>query len=280
MSTVEELFTKAEAAFQTKDFDKTKEMCRIGVRQLEKGNDTASIKATINFLTLLAEADIQLGRWFDAIISLERLVRLADQQRDLIAKAEATITIGDLFSRSGKWDKARAKYEEAQKIVKNFSNPYHLGLSLAGIGLVCWRNGDNFEAIQNGQKALKIGEDLGNDALIGKAASLLSSTRNDTGEYDRSLEVNEKAIDAYRRIGNTFDLARVLNNHGEIYKVLGDFDEAIKDADYITVHTPLTEEPGYHPIEGIARTGILRRLCLLRTLRAPSHQTPRPRKSR
>ncbi|MCK5038820.1 MAG: hypothetical protein KAS16_06945, partial [Thermoplasmata archaeon] len=92
MSTVEELFTKAEAAFQTKDFDKTKEMCRTGVRQLEKGSDTASIKATIKFLTLLSEADIQLGRWFDAIISLERLVRLADQQRDLIAKAEATIT--------------------------------------------------------------------------------------------------------------------------------------------------------------------------------------------
>ena len=228
MSTVEELLKEADEAFQARDFDKTKEICRIGIRQLEKSSDSASIKATIKFLDILSESDIRLGRWFDAIISLERLVRLADQQRDLIAKAEATITIGDLFSRSGKWDKARAKYEEALMIVKNFSNPFHLGMALAGMGIVCWRQANNMEAIQNGQRALKIGEEIENDELIGKAASLISSVRNDLGEYDRSLEVNEKAIEAYRRMGVTFDLARVLNNHGEIYKILDDFDEAIK----------------------------------------------------
>ena len=228
MTTVEELLKTADAALQARDYDRTKEICRTGIQQLEKSSDSASIKATIKFLDTLSESDIRLGRWFDAIISLERLVRLADQQRDLIAKADAIITIGDLFSRSGKWDKARAKYEDALKIVGNFSNPHHLGMALAGMGLVCWRNGDNLEAIQNGQRALEIGEKIGSDELIGKAASLLSSARNDMGEYDRSLEVNEKAIEAYRRMGATFDLAKVLNNHGEVYKILDDFDEAIK----------------------------------------------------
>ena len=130
MSTVEELLKEADEAFQARDFDRTKEICRIGVRQLEKSSDSASIKATIKFLDILSESDIRLGRWFDAIISLERLVRLADQQRDLIAKAEATITIGDLFSSSVKRDKPTAKYEDAMTVFRTFSNTFHLCIAL------------------------------------------------------------------------------------------------------------------------------------------------------
>ncbi len=228
MSPAEEIIIQARESFDKEDYDTAKTLCREGIKQLEKSDDNASIKATIKLLNILADSDSMQSRWFDSIISLERIVRLADEQRDLISKAESTIKIGDLFARSGKWDKARSKYLEAETIVKNFSNPYHLGLAEAGLGLVYWRKGDNMEAIAKGKKALEIGENIERDDLIGKAAGLLSSTWNDMGDYDKSLEVNEKAIGAFQRSGNAFDLSRVLNNHGEIHKILGEYDKAIE----------------------------------------------------
>ncbi len=228
MSPAEDIIIQAKTSFDEADYETAKELCRKGIKQLEMSEDIASIKATIKLLDILADSDSRLGRWFDSIISLERIVRLADGQRDLIYKAESMIKIGDIFARSGKFDKAKAKYEDVEKIVRNFSNPYHLGLAESGLGIVFWRMGNSMEAIAKGKQALEIGETIENDDLIGKAAGLLSSTYNDMGEYDKALEVNQKAIDAYQREDNSFDLTRVLNNHGETYKIIEEYDKAIE----------------------------------------------------
>ena len=109
MGSIEELTSQAESAFKNARYDEAKQLCREGIKQLEKSEDKASIKATIRFLSMLSDSDDLQGRWFDSVISLERIIELAERGRDLTTKTETMIKIGELFLKSGKWEKAREK---------------------------------------------------------------------------------------------------------------------------------------------------------------------------
>jgi tetratricopeptide (TPR) repeat protein len=228
MTTVEELTTQAEAAFKINEYEKAKDLCRQGIKMLERSEDKESVKATIKFLAILSESDRMQGKWFDSIISLERIIVLAEGQKDLNAKADAIIKIGYNFLRSGKWDKASAKFEEAKQIVQKFKNPNLLGLTLGGLGEINFRTGKIADAIADGQKMLEIGESLGDDFLIGKAANLIANGWYHLGKFELALEANSKTIEANRRANSKASLAMVLNNRGEIYKSQGEYEKALE----------------------------------------------------
>ncbi len=227
MVSTEALMSQAHAAFENAKYDEAKRLCREGIRQLEKSKDKRSVKAMIEFLKILSDSEDLQGRWFDSINSLERIIKLADEQRDLNTKAETMIQIGYRFSKSGKWKKAQARFEEAEQLVNNFENPYLLGLALGGLGEIYFRVGRITDAISNGQKMLEIAEEINDYYLIGKAANLIANGWYTLGEFGQALEANQKTVDAHRRADNNQKLAMVLNNRGEIFKAMEDYEKAL-----------------------------------------------------
>ncbi len=208
-------------------YEEAKDILKEALKDIETKEDRRTTINKIELHFVLAEICRNEGRWFDSLIFLERVTTLAESIRDLISKATALVQAGEIFSKSGKWDKAMAKFKEAEGIVKNFENPYLQGKTMVGFGMVHWRNGRNLEAVRYGKLGYEIGVKINNDELTGQASSLISNGYFDMGDYDKCIEASNKAIEAYKRGKHLVELGRVLNNHGEIYKAQKDYEKAI-----------------------------------------------------
>jgi tetratricopeptide (TPR) repeat protein len=73
-----------------------------------------------------------------------------------------------------------------------------------------------------------MGKKTRDDELIGKAMSLISNVRFDRGEYEASLTSNAEALAAFEKTKDDLEIARLLNNSGETYKVMGDYKRAVE----------------------------------------------------
>ena len=149
MNSIGDLIKQAESAFEDAKYEEAKELCLKGINKLEKSKDDASIKATIKFLNILSDCDDMLGKWFDSTLNLERIIVLAEEHKYPTEKAEAMIKVGAQLTKSGKWEKARAKFEKVKPMVEKFENPYLLGLTLSGLGEIYFRTGKVNEAISD-----------------------------------------------------------------------------------------------------------------------------------
>ena len=195
MSTIDELTKLAEAAFENAEYDEAKNICLKGIDKLEKSNDAASVKATIKFLNILSDCDNINGKWFNSTLSLERVIKLAEEHKYPAIKAEAMIRVGTQLTKSGQWDKAREKFEIVKQMVVKFENPYLLGLTLSGIGEIHFRTGKAEDAIAAGQKVVDIGEKIDNQQLIGKATNIIMVSWYGIGEFEKALEANSRTIE-------------------------------------------------------------------------------------
>jgi len=227
MDTINNLIKQAETAFENAEYEETRALCLDGINKVEKSKDTKSIKATIKFLNILSDCDLVQGKFFNSSLSLERIIKLAEEHKYPVAKAEAMINMGTQLSKSGKWEKANVKFEEAKKIVEKFENPYLLGLTLGGLGEIYFRTGKVKDAIAAGQKMIEIGEKIDNQILIGQATNIIMISWHGIGKLDLALEFNLKTIDAYRKAGDNSKLGLAFNNRGEIYKALEEYEKAL-----------------------------------------------------
>lgn len=229
MSDLRTLYENAESSLKDHDYEGARLLCTEAIDIIAgQGPERALLKQKLKFLFLLSDVFNQQGKWFDSIMFLEQAINLASEMHDRRAEAIALIKIGDIFAKKSNWDKAMAKYEGAERIVRNFENKTLLGQALTGKGIVSWRTGNNSEAIHYGKTAMQIGEEGDDNELAGKAASLISSAYYDLADAQRSIDFNILALEHYRKTDKEMEVVRVLNNLGETYKIEGDYEKAIE----------------------------------------------------
>jgi tetratricopeptide (TPR) repeat protein len=107
-------------------------------------------------------------------------------------------------------------------------NRVQYGYALAGKANIHWRTGDNRKAIELAKKVLEIGLANKEFTLTAGAANVLSSAFFELAQFKEALRAAAMSVETYRHAGNVSDLARALNNQGEIFKRMRVYNMAIE----------------------------------------------------
>jgi tetratricopeptide (TPR) repeat protein len=182
----------------------------------------------IEILLLLAEANHVMGEWVDALMYLDAVVQTTSEKHLLPITVEALITSGTILSKKAKWDVAMRKFEQAQNLSESIKQPALKARALVGLGVIHWRQGESEEAIILASRAMAMGREINDQKLMGAAMALMGSARFDVGDFLESIKANESALLHFKKAEDLLEMSRVLNNLGETYKVMGDYDRAIE----------------------------------------------------
>ncbi len=169
-----------------------------------------------------------LGRGKEAIPLFEEGLRLADQRNDPPVAADYHINLGSAFHGLGDLDKGLFHFLAAYDIYKKLNDLESLSKLLNNIGIV-YRTQNNYERAEDiYRQSLTIKQQL-NDSL-GMATSwqnlglLLSYGKDD--RKAEAIEHLKTAMDLYRQLGQTDDVAGCQSNLGQIYFNFRDYRNA------------------------------------------------------
>src|SRR6266852_1245294 len=148
--------------------------------------------------------------------------------------------------------------EAAVLIAKRLRRKEALALSLRAKANALYSSGDNRSAIEHHQQAFRLYELLG---IWNEAARTLSSSIQPMillGEYDQAIQAAERAREIFARLNDSWRLARLEINVGNIYHRQDRFEESI--AHYERAYTGLMP---YKDEEGMAAIFSNMAMCLI-----------------
>ena len=149
--------------------------------------------------------------------------------------------------------------EAALLIAKRLRRKEALALGLrAKANALCYSSGENRAAIDHNQQAVRLYESLGN---WNEAARTLSTSIQPmilAGEYDQAFQAAERAKEIFTRLNDSWRLARLEINVGNIYHRQDRFEESI--AHYERAYAGLLP---YKDTEGIAVVLSNMAVCLI-----------------
>ena len=148
--------------------------------------------------------------------------------------------------------------EAAMLIAKRLRRKEVLALGLRAKANALYSSGDNRSAIEHHQQAFRLYETLG---IWDEAARTLSTSIQPmilAGEYDQAFQAAERAREIFARLNDSWRLARLEINVGNIYHRQDRFEESI--AHYERAYTELMP---YKDTEGIAVVLSNMAVCLI-----------------
>jgi len=220
---------KAKEAILNKDYDAAKDICLSALKENEKGlPGEAAWRERLEILLTLTEIGKHLDRLQDNITYLEEFIEGARTINDLGMVAKGLVRTGFVYNRMGKRDLAMQKFNEAEEMARNIDNPVQCGYALAGKANIYWRTGENMKAIDTAKKVLEIGLEHEEHTLTAGAANVIASAHFELANFTEALKAAQMSVEVYRNAGNISDLARALNNQGEIFKRMESYKMAIE----------------------------------------------------
>jgi tetratricopeptide (TPR) repeat protein len=220
---------KARESFEKRSYESAIAQCKEALALVDKemsGADALRLRAAV--LLLLADVNDVIGQWVDSLLYLDGVTQISVGLGDAKLGVESLIQAGRIISKKGKWADALKKFERAEALSTKQGMHRLLGRALVGKGIILWRLGQYDDAIREGERAAKMATSIGDEQLVGSAHALIASVRFDQGNYKEAIEANGKALRAFEIVKDAYEMARVLNNLGETYKVMGDYATAIQ----------------------------------------------------
>ena len=135
---------------------------------------------------------------------------------------------GLLLSAQGAHSTAVELFEEAIGLFEQTEQLEDRARTLGALGQCqSWLSKPELGASSH-RRALKIFEELGNEALVGRSHELLVSCMFDLGADDQAIEHAEAALESAKKQGNTRLEAATRNELGIIYRSHGDYEQALE----------------------------------------------------
>jgi len=167
-----------------------------------------------------------LGDWEEAEALLDELIaeqRLLGRTRPL---AQALMTQGILYNRTGRLDLAWRAHEEALEVSESLQDREFSAKILQNQAIVLDDRGQWQEAEELLDLAVLAYQDAGRETMPGQLYSGKANLRMAKGELVEAEEYLEKALQAFREIGDRRNEAMMLNNTGYLLRNLGRLEEA------------------------------------------------------
>lgn len=188
-----------------------------------------------------AEAAIVEGMPNEALEMVERALMCFKQAGDKLGQAGAMITMSNLYSAVGEFDKATYRAEAAAEAYKKLKATVD---AAAAMRTACLAFLDKklfnpkasasvaMEAMKTANASLKLYEEAGDVQGSGYGLSLnaLAQAHVAAGNAGRGLELAEEAQALFRRIGDQVGVAATLNTLAQVFQSRGDTFEAVNAA--------------------------------------------------
>jgi predicted ATPase/DNA-binding SARP family transcriptional activator len=155
----------------------------------------------------------------------QRLEALLQRYPDrTAARASVLYAAARLAFRSGDYEAARARWEEALAISHERADTEGVAGALGAIGWLDLRQGNRAAARALFEEGLALCRDAGDRAGTATALGNLGSLALDEGECDRAQELYEESLAIKRARGDRIAVAGTLHNLSNLARVRGDFD--------------------------------------------------------
>jgi tetratricopeptide (TPR) repeat protein len=174
----------------------------------------------------------QLGDVLALIGEYERAIdnyeKAKESTEDNEIKARMLRKINNVYRNRGDYDKSLEVLSKAKAIIKE-EKTAETGRICMGEGYVYWKMGEYDSAMPLFLEALEIFEEFkGEQRDLGNALRAVGNIHLSKGEYDSSLQYQEKSLKVMEEIGEQYGIATALNNIGNVYIDKGDLTKALE----------------------------------------------------
>ena len=172
----------------------------------------------------------RIGRYQDAIESLQQSIALREAARDRMGLVTARANLGSLYELQGKYALALSTYRQALAAADAIEGtPPTLRADLrTDIGLVLSELGDFGPALLEFDAALALLEGASDPGREARLLHNMAFAHFRRREVQRSIELYGRALSLRRQVGDRRGEGKTLNNLGFAYAKLGRHQEALK----------------------------------------------------
>ena len=185
----------------------------------------------------LGHAYIGLAKWHEdhtvldsSIIYLQEAISVYNKQQMPKDLADTYLLLATNFSGAAEYDKGSETVYKALEIYEQLGNQRGIAKCYTKISDLLYYSDSYAEGAEYCKKAIAIQEKYGYDEDMALSNRRLAENQLFLGNLDESLANMNRAIDLYKKIGETGPpLLACYNGRGNIYKYMERFDEAIED---------------------------------------------------
>ena len=138
--------------------------------------------------------------------------------------AECYDVLGLIYRSQGKWEDAKAQYEEALAYYSKNTNGY--ASTLNNLAFVTMLSGDPFNAEDMAEKAVQIRKKMGNLRGISLSYSTLGRIAEFRGDVNRASQYYRQALDLAEKVADDDNIRRFRINIASIERIQKRFDAA------------------------------------------------------
>jgi tetratricopeptide (TPR) repeat protein len=171
-----------------------------------------NIRVMADTLRRMGVIDIKRIRFDEAMVPLQRSLRLAEEMGDEVTLADIYYDLGGIAERRGHFPEAIALFEKAGICSKKVGDRSALGRSLYGIGRVRSSLGEYPEAIGLKKEAIAVLERVGDANAMAKVYVGLGSDLRAIDQNDEGVRCLEKSIELANSIGDVNTLGYAIAN--------------------------------------------------------------------
>lgn len=195
------------------------DLTRMKQLALAEGNLTQQLETGNRRLLLAAN----LGDYHEAIRIAQKTLALAQQHGYQVWAARTLVNLGIAEWRQGRYDRARAAFQQALEIDGAAADDQLKATSLNYLGLIHTQMSDYEQARQDYQQALDLYHavsDRGGEAGCANNLGLLEAS---LGRYEQAQHYYAQALSTSHTIGDRLREGISLNTLGQVQTILGDY---------------------------------------------------------
>ncbi|MEW6110306.1 MAG: CHAT domain-containing protein [Nitrospirota bacterium] len=171
-------------------------------------------------LSLLYQAHQSIGQYNEALKNLKLALTLAEKSGDKMRIASVFSDLGNLYIATGPSDKAYQYLNEGLVIARGLGNANLSATILNNLGNLFTTQKKYSEAIDAYTQGVILAEKSGNHSLVVRTLANAAMAYMQSGQYQESKAMLERALDQIRELDHSHDKAYGLINIGLAYHQL------------------------------------------------------------
>jgi len=194
------------------------------------------------------------GDWRQALKFLGDATKLCE--KDSLEMARSLRALGNVEMFRTEWNGAIKNFKRALEISEKLQDHYGMADAFSGLAWISWKTGDSEKTIVYGKKCIEHAKKIGNNAMIAKALMDIGNSYNEhLNNYDKALEYYQSALEILTKEPrkDIRQMARAMNNIGDVYMNRGEYDKAIG---YFTKTLEYADKIGEARMKGFGKANI------------------------
>jgi serine phosphatase RsbU (regulator of sigma subunit) len=164
-----------------------------------------------------------------SLLVANKALTYAHSSRNHIFESKVLNLIGSYFQVKGDYVKAIENYQKALKIGEDLNDNYIMLVANANIGAIYLNLDQYAKAKEFALRSLQIAEKTSNKEHLASIYNNLSLISNSENKQKLGIEYGQKSLDLYQALNDKNGICSASGNLGNAYSILGQYDKALEN---------------------------------------------------